>query len=263
MVKEYIHMTETRYLYRFDDICPTMNWKIWDAIEAQLTKYEVSPILAVVPDNHDKELVVDPPRADFWDRVRQWQSMGWTIALHGYQHHYVNKNSGILHLTPRSEFAGVPREEQEAKLKDGLAIFAEHGVRADAWVAPSHSFDRNTVEILAKLGVSVISDGLWPLPFTERGGTTWIPQQLWSFRKKSAGIWTICCHHNAWSERKLERFCEEIVSHASKTTTVNAVLGEYAGRKQTLLNRWFGFYRLIWVHRVRSFFIINILRRRS
>src|SRR5262245_38354882 len=76
-------MTESRYLIRFDDICSTMNWLVWDAIESQLIRYAVRPILAVVPDNRDPNLIVDPPRSDFWERVRRWQSRGYTIALHG------------------------------------------------------------------------------------------------------------------------------------------------------------------------------------
>ena len=65
-------MNNDRYLLRFDDICPTMNWAIWDKVEEGLRRHDVRPILAVVPDNHDSKLRIDPPRADFWDRVRQW-----------------------------------------------------------------------------------------------------------------------------------------------------------------------------------------------
>ena len=64
-------MADTRYILRFDDICPTMNWAAWEAIEALLTRHDVRPILAVVPDNRDPKLVVDPPMADFWAQVRK------------------------------------------------------------------------------------------------------------------------------------------------------------------------------------------------
>ena len=33
------------YLVRFDDICPTMPWKIWGQIEAALDQYKVKPLL--------------------------------------------------------------------------------------------------------------------------------------------------------------------------------------------------------------------------
>ncbi|MEM5789386.1 MAG: DUF2334 domain-containing protein, partial [Syntrophobacteraceae bacterium] len=88
--------SSTRYLVRFDDICPTMNWIVWDKIEPMLVQYRVSPILAVIPENRDPKLHVQPPVPAFWDRVRDWQSRGWTIALHGYRHVYVNQNRGLL-----------------------------------------------------------------------------------------------------------------------------------------------------------------------
>ncbi|WP_257307410.1 DUF2334 domain-containing protein [Geothrix campi] len=243
-------MAESRYLIRFDDICPTMNWSMWEAIEAHLVQFQVKPILAVVPDNRDPKLMVDPPRQDFWDRVRQWQATGYTIALHGYQHLYVNKNAGMLGVTPQSEFAGLPRAEQEAKLRKALAIFAEQGVRVDAWVAPSHSFDRTTVGLLAELGVGVISDGLWPRPFTEANGITWLPQQLWSFHPKPEGVWTVCNHHNAWSAQRLDQFAKDLQIYASRITDVPAVLCDYEGRRISLSDRWSGFAEFLWTHRI-------------
>jgi peptidoglycan/xylan/chitin deacetylase (PgdA/CDA1 family) len=244
-------LTGCHYLIRFDDICPTMNWTAWVGIEAHLVRLNVRPILAVVPDNRDPRLVVDPPHPDFWEQVRKWQAMGWTIALHGYQHVYVNRNSGLLHLSLQSEFAGLSREEQEGKLKKGLAIFDEHGVRADAWVAPSHSFDRTTVKILGDLGVTVISDGLWPWPFTDKDRMTWVPQQLWNFWPRPPGVWTICNHHNGWTNQRVEWFGEMLNSYASKMTDMATVLEVFSGREQTLSNQWKATIRLLWTFKIR------------
>ena len=55
-----------RYLVRFDDICPTMNWRVWEQLEPLLQAHGVKPIMAVVPDNHDRHLVVDAPQPGFW-----------------------------------------------------------------------------------------------------------------------------------------------------------------------------------------------------
>ncbi len=244
-------MADRGYLVRFDDICPTMNWRVWEAIEAHLVRFGVRPILAVVPDNRDPKLAVDEARPDFWDRVRQWQAAGYTIALHGYQHLYVNKDPGLIGVTHQSEFAGLPREEQEAKLRKALAIFAEQGVRADAWVAPSHSFDRTTVKILGELGVPVISDGLWTWPFTDEGGITWVPQQLWGFRRRPAGIWTVCNHHNAWSDQRVAEFGASLASYADEMTDLPSVVKAFAGRQLTLRDRWGAFHSLMWRHRIR------------
>ncbi|MGZ3443367.1 MAG: DUF2334 domain-containing protein, partial [Polyangia bacterium] len=91
-----------RYLVRFDDICPGMNWPVWREIEKILVDADVKPLLAVVPSNEDAHLDVGPKEARFWDLVRGWQARGWTIGLHGYQHRYVTRQAGLVGLNERS-----------------------------------------------------------------------------------------------------------------------------------------------------------------
>jgi hypothetical protein len=244
---------ESRYILRFDDICPTMNWAVWEAIERILDLHAVRPILAVVPDNLDPNLMCDPPAMDFWDRVRRWQAKGYVIAVHGYQHVYVNDNKGLMRLTPHSEFAGLAYGEQEAKLRKALAIFTQHGVQAEAWVAPSHSFDRTTLKVLAELGLKVVSDGLWPWPHVDDDYIFWLPQQLWDFYPKPAGIWTVCCHHNSWTDKRVESFSNHLASYAPRMTDLAYVTQAYAGRALTFPDRVSAFRALIWRHRIRPF----------
>jgi predicted deacetylase len=195
-----------RYLLRFDDLCPTMDWSIWDALELILVEQEVRPILAVIPDNRDPRLMVAPPAPDFWDRVRGWQARGWSIGLHGYQHTYVNAESGILRLNQQSEFAGLSYDEQYEKLRLGMAIFSNEGVRADAWIAPAHSFDWVTVSALNALGIRVISDGFAFSPYRDPHGNTWIPQQFARMRPMPWGVWTFCYHPNHLSPHGFVQF---------------------------------------------------------
>lgn len=254
-------MFEGQFLLRFDDICPTMDWKLWNAIEAELVRHQVRPILAVVPDNRDSNLMIDAPREDFWDRVRQWQTMGWTIALHGYQHTYINRNSGLMQLTDQSEFAGLSRAEQKGKLSRGINIFADQQVRVDAWIAPSHSFDRTTLEILLELGVSVLSDGLWPWPHRDDDGMTWVPQQLWEFQRRPKGIWTVNFHYNKWKDEDLNKFTKNLVLFADRITDMNTVLTKFTHRKLTVHDRIYARYRLIWYHRIRPMIQTTIITR--
>jgi hypothetical protein len=65
-----------RYLVRFDDICPGMNWRVWGEIEKILVDGGVKPMLAVVPANDDPQLDVAPREPGFWERVRGWQARG-------------------------------------------------------------------------------------------------------------------------------------------------------------------------------------------
>lgn len=223
-----------RYLLRFDDICPTMNWAVWAKIEALLDQFGVRPLLAVVPDNRDPVLQVADAADDFWDKVRNWQAKGWTIGLHGYQHCYETVDPGVIGINPRSEFAGLSKLEQQRKICGGLEIFKKHGIKPDLWIAPAHSFDATTVQVLNAQGINAISDGFHLFPFTDNEGVTWFPQQLWGFRRFPAGIWTICFHHNSWSDAQLKAFAADLNVYRSKITDIHTVSSEFAWRRGRL-----------------------------
>jgi predicted deacetylase len=225
-----------RYLVRFDDICPTMNWRVWSRIERILIDHDVRPILAVVPDNRDPILCVDEAAADFWDHVRGWQARGWTIGLHGYRHRPMTAEAGLLGLQPSSEFAGLPRQAQRQALELALGIFQRERVRPELWIAPGHSFDETTVELLAELGLSTISDGLTLWPFTDAHGLTWVPQQLWRFRRMPFGVWTVCLHLNRWSERQLDRFADDVARFRPMITDVPTIAPGAARRRRGILD---------------------------
>lgn len=218
-----------RYLLRFDDICPTMNWTVWSAIEPMLEKHRISPLIAVVPDNQHPKLNVQQARADFWQWVRERQAAGWCIAMHGYQHLYDSDQAGIMGINTRSEFAGHPEDVQREKLARGLAIFRENGVRADAWIAPGHSFDETTVRLLLELGVDTISDGFFLSP-VQHLGAYWIPQQFWHFRPMPGGLWTVCLHHNAYGEAEISQLRRWLGEYSDRMLSVSETRKLYPPR---------------------------------
>ena len=229
---------KTQYLLRFDDICPTMNWKVWREIEKILIEYNVKPLLAVIPDCQDKNLFLEAPEIKFWDCVRGWQMLGWTIAMHGHQHVYSNKEPGLLRIQYLSEFAGVPPQEQEKKISESMQIFNREGLKPHFFVAPSHSFDRHTLEALGKNHIDTISDGFGYRPFCDAdNGLLFIPQQMLCFRKMPFGIWTVCLHHNHWKAVDLQQFRENIKKFSKQLTDFNEVRTKYAGRKATTLDK--------------------------
>ena len=232
-----------RYLLRFDDICPTMNWQAWREIEDTLREHQLKPVLAVVPDNRDPQLQVDAPHKNFWEQVRLWQSWGWTIGLHGYQHLYSTGDAGLLRLNARSEFSGLSRHAQEEKLKHALAIFAREQIVPQVWIAPAHSFDEITVALLRQLGVRAISDGFFLYPHRDTLGMFWLPQQLWRFRKFPFGVWTICLHHNHWTPQMLARFRAMLATHRRAFTNFEEMQTRYdshsrAWYDQFMANAW-------------------------
>lgn len=216
-------ISSVRYLVRFDDICPAMNWSVWERVERILVRQQVKPIVAVVPDNRDPALNRGEPRADFWDRVRHWRDIGWTIAWHGYQHIYTTRDAGIIGIKDRSEFAGEPQAEQHRRLSAAQAIFRAHGIEPSVWVAPGHSFDWTTVRILQELSVRYISDGYFKDPRLWRG-SVFVPQQIWRFRRRPAGTWTVCYHTNSWSNAQIERFESDIDAYRTLIVSLADVL---------------------------------------
>ena len=223
----------TEYLLRFDDVCPTMNWRVWDQIEEALVVRGIRPILAVVPDNQDPFLMVDEPRADFWDRVREWQARGWTIGMHGYQHINLTGERGIVGLNARSEFAGLSQDDQRERLSAGLTILRREKVEPHVWLAPNHSFDELTVSNLRALGFRVISDGLWMQPFRDRMQMTWVPHQVWRFRWMPPGTWTVGIHLNGWTPQLAGHFIRDLDVYGERIRDLPSIVEEFAGRRKS------------------------------
>jgi predicted deacetylase len=222
------------YLIRFDDICPTMNWDVWNKVEHILIEHQICPILAVVPDNKDKKLVVAKAPFGFWEIVRSWQARGWAIGIHGYQHVYVTGRPGVVGINDQSEFAGLNENEQESKLASALALFRKEGIDPNVWTAPGHSFDMITLRVLRKLNINVVSDGLYLWPNTDSFGIIHVPQQLWRLRRMSFGLWTVCYHHNDWTEDHIDRFRREIEKYKPHITNLHRVLAVYSPRNRNL-----------------------------
>ncbi len=196
-----------RRLLRFDDLCPTMNWRTWDQIEGILDRHGLQPLLAVVPDNQDPKLRVGPENSRFWDRAREWQAKGWVIGQHGCRHVYDSREAGLVPWWRQSEFAGHPREVQCERLQEGRRRLEAEGLTPRVWIAPSHSFDHVTLEVLAETGPSIVSDGVGYRVYRDRLGLVWIPAQprrLWPLGSR---VETRIYHPNTLHDvRSLESF---------------------------------------------------------
>ncbi|MDR1402133.1 MAG: DUF2334 domain-containing protein [Tannerellaceae bacterium] len=57
-----------------------------------------------------------------------------------------------------------------------MEIFKENEIETNIWVAPSHTFDQNTLSVLREYtSITIISDDIVLDPF-EKYGFNWIPQ---------------------------------------------------------------------------------------
>lgn len=198
-----------QYLIRLDDITPDMNWDNFYKVKEILDRHQVKPLLGVVPDNQDETIRFSEARTDFFPYIRKLQQEGYTISQHGYQHVYETEDSGLLHLNPFSEFAGLSYEEQFQKLKAGRDILENAGIRTNIFMAPGHSYDANTIKILSELGFLYVTDGFYKKPYME-GGLLFVPcTMLESYKGKN--INTLCFHLNRKTDTDLKKLEEFII----------------------------------------------------
>lgn len=235
-----------KYIIRLDDACPTMDHKKWNKIFDILDKYDIKPIIAIIPNNSDKKMMIDKYNNNFWESVKEWENKGYHIAMHGYDHNYISKNSGLIPMNNNSEFAGIDKKIQVEKIQQGWKIFQKNGISPKIWVAPSHTFDKITLQVLKKeTDIHIISDGIAYYPYN-RYGFFWIPQQLWWFEEKKYGVWTICLHPNNMNEEQIEKLEKSIQDNIDKFKVKLDVLHkQYKNRKLSLKdNIYFNFFFL-------------------
>lgn len=190
-----------KILLRFDDICPTMNWEQWYKAKRLLDENGATALLGVIPDNQDLDLLIDEPRPDFWDYIKQLKHEGYVIAMHGYQHIFdVNANGIVTRKCAynHSEFAGHSYDVQYEKIRKGKEILLKHGIETDIFFAPAHAYDDNTLRALSANGFRYISDGKSIKPYM-RHGIICVPARSSGISKMRFGIYhTAILHAHEW-----------------------------------------------------------------
>lgn len=222
-----------QYIFRLDDISWDMNYENFCRIRDIFFRYDVKPIIGIIPHNEDEKLMEQVgvnhlKEEEFWPIIRDLQrNHGWAVALHGYHHVYATHNGGILKVNDRSEFAGLPLAEQSEKIRRGKDILEQNGLRIDAFMAPAHTYDWNTVSALLQNGIGVMTDGYAPYPYRKKG-MLFIPQ-IWPWPSRlSCGIDTSTFHINAWDPHKFEMLDDFIQSHLAEMTTFQKAVSDYA-----------------------------------
>lgn len=217
---------------RMDDITPDMDWEKFLRFKALCDQYQVRPLIGVVPDNRDACLHITEPEAapinDFWNYLKQLERDGWCIAQHGVTHIYTTRRMGCFPLNRLSEFAGIAYGKQYEALKRGRDILREHGIRTDMFMAPAHSFDRNTIRALKKLGFRRMTDGFGDRPYL-RQGMIFYPI---SYRQESVladrtkkGYTTFVVHTNTMNDRDFERYEQLFAAHRDRLLSYAELLG--------------------------------------
>lgn len=194
---------------RLDDITPDMDWEGFLRFKALLDRYQVKPLIGVIPQNRDENVKGsgNGRPGDFWAYIRKLQEEGWVVAMHGYEHVYTTQRGGLFPLNHFSEFAGLPYEKQRQMLEDGKKLLEDKGVFTDLFMAPAHSYDRNTLKALKDTGFKGITDGFGDFPYVYRGLTFYpISFRFSATLKKKKGYSTMVVHTGTNTEKEMEQY---------------------------------------------------------
>jgi len=200
------------YLIRLDDASEYMDTIKWDKIESLLDRYNMKPIVGIIPNNQDEDLAGKYKKdLIFWNKAKTWQAKEWELALHGYSHVYSSNSGGINPVNHRSEFAGISLEEQKVKISYSIKILKNHEVDAKIFFAPAHTFDLNTLEALkSESDIRIISDTIANDIYKE-GEFYFIPQQSGHVQRLPFKVTTFCYHPNNMREEDF-RILEDFIN---------------------------------------------------
>ncbi|MEK9170985.1 MAG: DUF2334 domain-containing protein [Patescibacteria group bacterium] len=228
----------TKYFFRIDDVAPNMDWKNFNFLVSILKKHNIKPLLAVIPDNNDPKLLEYPISPNFWGIINELRQNGWVIGQHGWQH-LPEAGGGILKIHNSGEFGGLSFDVQGEMIRDGKDIISSKLEKPEIFVAPRHSFDKNTIKALKMNGFNYISDGIALYPF-KKWGLIWLPQILWRPRKGLFGAITVALHPNTMIDEDFKNLKEFIEKNLGKVGNFSELMGWYS--RAGVFKKFFAFF---------------------
>lgn len=200
-----------RVIFRMDDVCPQMDYSKFCILKDIFIDNNILPVIGVVPDCKDPLLNIDNEDDRFWDRIKELQNIGWTVAMHGCYHTYTSQKNGIIGLAKRSEFAGLSYEQQTELIREGKRILSKHGIDTDVFMAPSHSYDTITLKCLQENGFKYVTDGLTRHPY-RYGNLVFVPC-IEARIRKVIGLSTVCYHTNTITNKRISELKKYVSNH--------------------------------------------------
>jgi hypothetical protein len=110
-------------------------------------------------------------------------------------------------------------------LSYGKDILEKNGIKTDIFMAPAHSFDKNTLKALKNLGFTKITDGFGDMPYIKNGITYYpISYKQSSSLKKDKGYTTFVVHTNTMSDKDFERYGKLLKENKGKIISYSEIL---------------------------------------
>ena len=201
----------TGLLIRMDDVAENINWTLMDKCELLFDKYEIKPLLGVIPINQDPELLQFPKNSSFWEKVKDWKNKGWEVTMHGCNHLYTQKSDkkDIFNYGGNSEFYGLDYSSQLNKIQIGLQEFKKRNIKVRSFFAPNHIYDKNTLKALKDSNIKIIIDGYGLFPYY-KNEILFIPQLFYKEIFLPFGIQSTKMHINNWNNKNYSN-CEKFI----------------------------------------------------
>ena len=214
-----------KILLRFDDIAENMNWHLMDEFEELFDKHNIKPVMGVIPNNKDEDLKSFPKRENFWKIVKDWQSKGWEISMHGYNHLYLRDTNkkDYFNYGGKSEFYGESLAIQSQKIRLGLEIFHKNEIKIRSFFAPNHTYDYNTFIALKNSGIFEVIDGYGLKPYMENK-IKFTPQLFHKLFFLPFGLQTTQIHLNKLNKKDFQNFKTFVEKKYKNIITYNEAL---------------------------------------
>lgn len=209
------------YIIRLDDACPNMDYENWNKIILLLNKYNIKSLIAAIPDNLDPSF--QSSTIENYDKILIDWSLKHEIALHGYNHLYNSCSKPIYGVKKFSEFAGKDYTTQRNLISNGLKIFAKLKIYPKFFVAPGHSFDITTLDVIRRdFPEMVVSDGLFTKPVIYNG-VKFLPQQIANCSNIPFFTVTFCYHPNTMKKKDFIIFENFLKKNRSKFIDIDDI----------------------------------------
>jgi predicted deacetylase len=110
------------------------------------------------------------------------------------------------------------------KLGLGKRILESEGVWQPYFMAPSHSFDGETLRALRALGFTAITDGWGIYPYDLKGLTA-VPQLFSTPMHFGIGVYTIAMHTNSMSDAAISAMLRFVENNATRFVSFPEAIG--------------------------------------
>ena len=213
-MSQNVNETKNPIVIRIDDVCPSMDREKFERYISEFKALGVKPLLGIIPLCRDDSINYGR-MDDFWALMRQMQSDGYPIAMHGVNHVYCTQAKGLVCNRKMSEFSSLSFEEQKEKLLEGKAALENEEIYTDTFMAPGHSYDRNTLKALKAIGFEYVTDGRSAKPYVLEKIKCIPAIGPWK-RHSGRGVLTICLHPSSDSDSNLKAVIDLITRNKDR-----------------------------------------------